>query len=128
MSIKKGIRLNRQELAGLVESIEAGGGDASHLRVMLEALEPEVKRVPQRLEKEETLEQRLTRRIGHLFPSAIPVEEIFGYDYRFTLHELRNQCRELGISISGDKKELAAKLIAHKAAQMEEPIFLGEGI
>ncbi len=133
------MRVNRKELLDLIESIEAGGGDAAVLRHELEALEPEAKHVPQTRrnsrfrEEEETVEERLTRRVGDFFPNGIPLQEILDYDYRFSLNELREQCRELGISISGDKKELAAKLIARNnqsghSAKAEKPIYLGEGI
>jgi len=127
------MRVNRKELIELIDSIEAGGGDATTLRHELETLEPEVKRVPPRRgarfrdEEEETMEERLTRRVGDIFPSTIPFDKIVDYDYRFTLKELREQAREAGLSLSGDKKELAAKLIAHQA-YTEEPVYLGEGI
>ncbi len=131
------VNLNRRELLGLIESIETGGGDATALRRELEALEPEGKRPPHKnsrfREEEETVEERLTRRVGDFFPNGIPLQEILDYDYRFSLNELREQCRELGISICGDKKALAAKLIARNnqsghSAKAEKPIYLGEGI
>ncbi len=128
------LRLNRNQLIEWIGYTEAGGGDATELRRELEALEPEVKRVPPtrrgaRVDKEEeTMEERLNNRVGDLFPNGIPLQEILDYDYRFTLEELRARCRDLGIGISGDKKELAAKLIAHNQVSAEEPIYLGEGI
>ena len=128
------MRLNRKQLLELIESIEAAGGDASVLRRELEALGPEVKRVPPRRgarvdEEEETMEERLNNRVGDLFPNGIPLQEILDYDYRFTLDELKARCRDLGIGISGDKKELAAKLIARDyAGKSDKPVCLGEGI
>ena len=126
------MRVNRKELIELIDSIEAGGGDASQLRHELEALAPEAKLAPRRGERfrdedEETMEERLTRRVSDIFPGTIPFDKIVDYDYRFTLKELREQAREAGLSLSGDKKELAAKLIAHQA-YTEEPVYLGEGI
>ncbi len=110
------VNLNRRELLGLIESIETGGGDATALRRELEALEPEGKRPPHKnsrfREEEETVEERLTRRVGDLFPEGIPHEKIKDYDYRFTKNELIEQCRKAGLGIGGDKKELAAKLVA----------------
>ena len=109
---------NRKELLEIIESIEVGGGDATVLRSELEALEPEVKCVPQTRrnsrfrEEEETTEERLARRVGDLFPDGIPYEKIKDYDYRFTKNELIEQCRKAGVGVSGDKKELAAKLVA----------------
>lgn len=112
------LRLNRQELVKLINSIGAAGKDAIELRHELETLEPEAKRVPQTRrasrveEEEETMEERLTRRVGDLFPNGIPFEKLMDYDYHFTLNELRERCRKAGVGIGGDKKELAAKLVA----------------
>ncbi len=128
------VRLNRKGLIDWIESIEAGDGDATALRRELEALEPEVKRAPQTRkdsrfrEDEETMEERLTRRVGDLFPDGIPYKEIMDYDRRFNQKELVEQCRRAGVSVSGEKKELAAKLIAHNPVFAEEPVYLGEGI
>ncbi len=112
------LRLNRDQLLAIIESMEAAGKDATELRHELEALEPEVKRASQTRkglrdeEKEETTEERLARRVGDLFPNGIPYEKIYDYDYRFTKNELIEQCRKAGLGVGGDKKELAAKLIA----------------
>lgn len=131
------IRLNRNQLIEWIELKEAGGGDATELRRALEALEPEAKRVPRRNsrfkeEEEETMEERLIRRVGDFFPNGIPYQEILDYDYRFTLNELKEQCRKVGLGIGGDKKELAAKLIAHNAepatAKVEDDTYKSEGI
>jgi hypothetical protein len=113
---------NRKELLEWIESTEAGGEDATAARRELEALEPEVKRVPQTRrssrveEEEETTEERLARRVGDLFPKGIPYEKIKDYDRRFSQKELIEQCRKAGLSVSGDKKMLAAKLIAKGAS------------
>jgi len=127
------LRVNAKQLSELIEEIEAHGGDTSVLRRELEALEPEVKRAPPRRgyrgeEEEPTTEERLNNRVGDLFPNGIPLQEIMDYDYRFTLKELREQAREAGLSLSGDKKEMAAKLIAHNQSFADETSFLGEGI
>ena len=109
---------NRKELLEIIESIAAGGRDATELRRELEALEPEVKRAPQARigswfrEEEETREERLVRTVGDLFPDGIPFEKLRDCDYRYTLKELRAMCKEAGLSLSGDKQELAAKLVA----------------
>jgi hypothetical protein len=63
-------------------------------------------------EEEETTEERLARRVGYLFPNGIPYKEILDYDYRFRQEELIEQCRKAELGVSGDKKELAAKLLA----------------
>jgi len=46
------------------------------------------------------------------WPKPIPYDKIIEYDMQFNLEELRQQCRDAGLSISGDKKLLAAKIIA----------------
>ena len=115
------VKLDRKELIQLIENIEAGGGDASELRCELGAFTPLVKPtavVPGRdlriERKEESTEERLTRKIGYLFPEGIPFEQIVTYDQHFGLEQLRERCMEVGVGIGGDKKELAAKLIAQE--------------
>lgn len=54
----------------------------------------------------------LTRRVGDLFPNGIPFKQLMDCDYRYTLKELRAMCKEAGLGLSGDKQELAAKLVA----------------
>jgi len=110
---------NRRQLLELIESMEAAGKDATALRRELESLEPEAKRAPRRnsrfREEEETVEERLIRRVGHLFPNGITDEllaRLFDIDKIHSLKELRAMCKEAGLSLSGDKHELAAKLVA----------------
>lgn len=127
------LRLNGKQLRELIDDIETNGGDASVLRQEMEQLEPEVRRESPRrglrVEAEElTTEERLNNRVGDLFPNGIPYQEILDYDYRFTLEELRARCRDLGIGISGDKKELAAKIIARNSGSTKEQVYLGDGI
>lgn len=56
--------------------------------------------------------KRLARVESLFWPKPIPYDKIIEYDMQFNLEELRQQCRDAGLSISGDKKMLAAKLIA----------------
>lgn len=49
-----------------------------------------------------------------LFPGGIPLDKIVDYDFRYTLKELRETCRKAGLTVSGDKKMLAARLIAFR--------------
>jgi len=118
------LSLNRKELIELIDSIEAGGGDATDLRRELKALEPEAKETKAaprkrryfRDEGEETVEDRLARRVGYLFPAGITpelVSRIIEADGSHSLKDLSAMCKEHGLSLSGDKKELAAKLIAN---------------
>lgn len=56
--------------------------------------------------------QRLSRLRGLFSPEPVPYDKIIEYDKHFSMEELRQQCRDAGLSTSGDKKMLAAKLIA----------------
>ena len=115
------LRLNAKELSGLIESIEDAGGDATDLRGELGALEPEVKRAPPARggsrfrEEEETAIDRLNREVGDLFHNGV-TDEIFSklceVDFNHNLKELKILCIEAGFSPSGQKKKLAAKLVA----------------
>lgn len=114
------LKLNRKQTLELIQQIEANGGDASELRRELETSGPLPQAVPRSAltpaqPEEETAEQRLERRVGDLFPEGIPFEEIVEYDRRFTMEQLREKARKAGIGMTGDKKELAAKLILHLA-------------
>jgi hypothetical protein len=54
-------------------------------------------------------------KVKPLFPGKpIPWDDMVELDRRFDLKELQQQCRDAGLSISGDKKMLAAKLIARR--------------
>jgi len=52
-------------------------------------------------------EARLTGQIAEIVPMST-----VDYDFRYTLEELRGKARQVGLSPSGSKKEIAAKLIA----------------
>ena len=119
------VKLNKQGLADLINSIKENGGDATELEnVMSEIIEDERLRRPIRrreaamriVVEEPTAAERLEEEAGELFPGGIITREILEkcieMDYKYTLPELRNMCREAGLSPSGAKKELAAKLIA----------------
>jgi len=112
-------RPTRKELLAIIESMEAAGRDATELRRGLESLESQDKRAPRRSsrfrEEEETVEERLARRVGDLFSNGITDEllaRVFDIDRNHSLKELRAMCKEAGLSLSGDKHELAAKLVA----------------
>lgn len=71
------------------------------------------------LQRQDQAEQSNTMKrlakVQLLFPNRpIPYDKIIEYDRHFTLEELRQQCKDAGIAITGDKKMLAAKLIAHE--------------
>ena len=119
------VRLNKQGLADLIDNIKNNGGDASDLdNLMSEIIEDERLRRPVKRREaalrirveEPTTEERLEAEVGELFPGGIitrPIlEKCMEMDGKYTLKELRDMCREAGLSPSGAKKELAAKLIA----------------
>ncbi len=118
------IRLNKQGLADLIESIKNNGGDTTELdNLMAGVIEDENARRPVRrmgnplriLVEEPTTEERLEAEVGELFPSGItgPVlAEVIEFDRNHTLEDLKKMCVEAGLSPSGHKKQLAAKLIA----------------
>ena len=65
-----------------------------------------------------------TKRLGKvqsLFsPGPVPYDKIIEYDKNFTMEQLKQQCHELGVSTSGDKKMLAAKIIAKELSHGSE--------
>jgi len=117
-------RLSKKELIELIEEAEAAGNDATELRELLRQVSGEEKpRQPARQrgsrleEEEESVEDRLNRKVGHLFQDGIHGEllsRIIEMDGEHSQQELRQICLENGLGASGDKKEMAAKLIAHK--------------
>ncbi len=118
------VRLNKQGLNDLIDNIKASGGDTTDLdNLMSEIIEDERLRRPVRRERalrvlveEPTTVEFLETEAGELFPGGIitpPVlAEVIAYDRKYTLKELREMCIEAGLSPSGEKKLLAAKLIA----------------
>lgn len=121
------MRLNVKQLRELIESIEAGGGDASELRRELEELGPaqdsryRARGHGPRLRDDEelTTAERLDRRVGDLFDGGVSddlLSRVIEMDRSHSLKELRSMCVEAVLSTSGDKKEMAAKLIAHEGS------------
>ena len=118
------VRLSKQGLADLIENIKVNGGDTTDLdNLMNEVIEDEKAQRPVRrrqtslqIEVEEpTTEERLEAEVGELFPEGITgavLADVIEFDRNHTLAEIKEMCREAGISPGGHKKELAAKLIA----------------
>ena len=119
------IRLNKQGLNDLINNIKESGGNPGELEnVMAEVIEDERMRRPVRrreatmriMVEEPTMEERLEIEVGELFPGGVITGEILEkcieMDEKYTLVELKRMCVEAGLSPSGHKKELAAKLIA----------------
>ena len=117
------LRLNKQGLVDLIDNIETGGGDASELRRELEELGPDpdsqtrTRRQGSRFNNEEepTTADRLNHRVGDLFTNGLSddlLDRLVELDMNHSLKELKAMCVEAGLSAGGDKKELAAKLVA----------------
>jgi len=117
------IRLNRKQLSELIESIEAGGGDASQFRQALEESEPPSKPSSQsrsgggsRVVSEElTTGERLNIEVGDLFTDGITdglLVKLVKIDITYSLNDLKEMCVKSGLSPNGHKKKLAAKLVA----------------
>jgi len=69
------------------------------------------------LRAELTTEERLNREAGDFFSGGVSGDILamcIEYDWKYSLRELRTMCVEAGLSPSGHKKLLAAKLIAHQ--------------
>ena len=121
------VTLSLKGLDELIAETEARGGDATELRKLsAEANEDENARRPVRrrertlrvMVEEPTTEERLEAEVGGLFPGGIITGEILEkcmeMDGKYTLKEPKDMCREAGLGLSGAKKELASKLIAHE--------------
>ena len=118
------VKLDKRGLAELIDNIKANGGDATELEnLMAEVTEDENARRPVRrmgnplriLVEEPTTEERLEAEVGGLFPGGITekvLADVIEFDRDHSLAELKKMCVEAGLSPSGHKKELAAKLIA----------------
>ena len=111
------LRLTRRELVELINSMEANDRDTAHLRAVLASLPPE--RASQRLspfkDEEMSTADYLDLKVGDLFPNKVDDEvlaRLIEIDGQYTLGELRAMCKQAGLSTSGDKKILAAKLLA----------------
>lgn len=69
------------------------------------------------LRAELTTKERLSAEVGYLFPGGVLGDILaicIEYDRNYSLKELRTMCVKAGLSPSGHKKLLAAKLIAHQ--------------
>ena len=118
------VRLSTKELDELIENVEAEGGDTTEFKKLrAEFAETQPQKPARRMviqlgaREEETTEKRLNREAGELFPSGFSADLLrmcIEYDAKYSLRELRTMCVEAGLSPSGHKKLLAAKLIAHQ--------------
>lgn len=119
-------RLSRNELAVVIEAVEAEGGDATEMKTLLTQVDedtrlkqPVRRNTPSPIlrEGEPTTEERLNEEAGDLFSDGVSVEILdmcIEYDGKYTLKELKAMCKEAGLSPNGHKKLLAAKLIAQR--------------
>jgi len=118
------VRLSTKELDKLIESVEAEGGDSTEFKKLrAEFAETQPQRPVRRQvisvlsREEESTEERLNREAGDLFSGGVSADILalcVEYDAKYSLQELRTMCIEAGLSPSGHKKLLAAKLITHQ--------------
>ena len=118
------VRLDKKGLNDLINNIKVNGGDTTELdNLMAEVTEDEIAQRPVRrmgnplriLVEEPTTEERLEAKVGGLFPEGITgplLADVIEFDRNHTLVEIQKMCVEAGLSPSGSKKEMAAKLIA----------------
>ncbi|KKK72052.1 hypothetical protein LCGC14_2907770 [marine sediment metagenome] len=119
------VRLDKKGLNDLIDNIKASGNNPPPEleNIMSEIIEDErgqrpVKRREASLRimvEEPTTEERLEEEVGELFPEGITgkvLSEVIEMDRNYTLAELKKMAVEAGLSPSGHKKALAAKLIA----------------
>jgi len=119
------VRLSKKELIELIESTEAAGCDVACLRDLLTEVEEAEPRKPERRREvplgarveEMTAQERLEVEVGYLFPAGVTddvMKKLMEFDLNYSLEQLREMCVEAGLSPSGHKKLLAAKLLAHE--------------
>lgn len=114
-------RITKEELAEIIKATEDAGRDATDLKIALEeAFPPPTQsrgaRGARNLQEEESTAEYLNRKVGYLFPDGVTgdiLAQLIQIDYRYNLTELRAMCKDNGLSTRGDKKELAAKLLAN---------------
>jgi hypothetical protein len=135
-------RMSKPELVKLIQSIEEEGGDTAYLaglKALLTEVESDERKrsagrprgvVPPRgglqasRDEEMTTQEYLEYKVGYLFPEGITgevLEKLFEMDRDHNLKELKKMCAEEGLSTSGDKKILAAKLLS-KLKRKREPV------
>ena len=125
-------RMSKQELIEWIQSTEEGGGDTTGLKALLAEVESDERKrsagrprgvVPPRgglqasRDEEMTTQEYLEYKVGYLFPEGITgevLETLFEMDRDHSLKELKRMCVEAGLSANGDKKTLAAKLLAYR--------------
>lgn len=119
------VRMNRQQLVDLIDSVEEAGGDASELRTSLVQVAEENQQKASASRRsvspvgveEPTAQERLEFEVGYLFPAGVNddvMTKLVEFDRDHNLKELRDMCAEAGLSPNGHKKLLAAKLLAYK--------------
>jgi len=133
------VRLSKKELDELIERVEAEGGDTTEfkkLRAEFTEIQPQRPARRQAISvvsrEEESTEERLNREAGDFFSGGVSgnvLATCIEYDAKYSLRELKKMCIDAGLSPSGHKKLLAAKLIAHrweaevgKKGRAEQPV------
>jgi len=110
--------VTREDLMEIIRATEAGGRDASELKAALASMPQPRNTGPRRFREEEemTTAEHLNRKVGSLFQNGVTddvLAQIIKIDCKYSLTDLRVMCKEAGLSTSGDKKVIAAKLLAN---------------
>lgn len=109
-------RITREELVEIIRATEDAGRDASELKAALADMQPAQSRKFRPEEEEPTTAEHLNRKVGALFPNGVTddvLAQLIKIDLQYSLTDLREMCKEVGLSTNGDKKVLAAKLLAN---------------
>lgn len=113
-------RITREELIEIIKATEDAGRDASDLKAALASMpqpaQPRKAGLRPGEEEELTTAEHLNRKVGDLFPNGVTddvLAQLIKIDCQYSLTDLRVRCKEVGLSTSGDKKVLAAKLLAN---------------
>ena len=112
--------VTREELIEIIKATEDAGRDASELKAALASMpQPAQSRKAgfrPGEEEELTTAEYLNKKVGDLFQNGVTddvLAQLIKADYQYSLTELRVMCTEVGLRTSGDKKVLAAKLLAN---------------
>lgn len=109
--------ITREELVEIIKATEDAGRDASDLKAALASMpQPAQSRKVRPEEEELTTAEYLNRKVGDLFQNGVTddvLAQLIKIDCRYSLTELRVMCKDEGLGTGGDKKVLAAKLLAN---------------
>ena len=120
-------KISREDLLVMIQNTEAAGRDASELKAALASLPQQGQSNKARgqlgEEQEITTADHLQQRVGDLFTGGVTddvLAQLIKIDGEYSLKDLRKMCKDAGLGTGGDKKVLAAKLLASGSLNREE--------